>query len=442
MLSKIRHKMQGSAAIDPAPLQQFFCAHFGVPDVMHIDPFQGRPETWRLMTEHTLHVEIGSVVPNPFVFHFDPAADAEQQAMRCPLEPQSEVSRMLNDPMPPQKSWFRHPKSGEPMEPDLERACIYHIVTKHVWCSLRCRAALRVGFTHRGLNELYHLEDQRQLFSDAGAVRDGYMLVSQTPERGMDVHHEAQARAQNYCNDYFTATMALVTERNLLNCVVTVPGTVGRAARLPGFEPVPPPHEQLLVHLVGMEREKDPAADDQTLLNRVRAEWERKAEESRTLRPQHYMAVPINHVLAWGLRDPGYVEMHLGGARVESFRYRPPPGNAAGLDPNQPIVLYYLVNNITFDAMVEDFKSAWLGRVDERPLRSLYWDVVPVCQPTETPEECTGVMCARSHITYQVPPKLTPEQQDQLMPALHPRFPPCTQWRPYSALERAAMENQ
>ena len=435
--------MNQGPRVDGACLEEFLCGYFGVENVMQINPMQGMAESWRVMTEHTAVVEVGSV-PKPshgerHVFQFDPAnTDHESQAVHCMLGDSSLV-RILTDVVPTSRdTWFKHPRSGEPMEPDPERACIYEIVTRHMWSSVRCPIALRVGFQHSGLNALYGLDEQSKLVEDSGGLRNCYTTVSQTPEAGIDVHEEAHARAQNFANAHFTSTMALVTEDNLLNCTVIVPDTICRAAKFPEFAPVDPPHAQLEEFLMKKHQEQNPDASQDQLRAAVMEEWQRKAYESRDIHPTHYVAVPINHVLAWGLRDLGFIELRLH-AYVHAFKYKP-GANPYGIDPRRPIVLYYMVNNVTFDALVDDFKRSWLGRVDERPLRSLSWDLVPVIERDKyTRDQCRGVMTARSHITYMMPPRLTPQQQQQIMPALHPDFPSFRLWQPYTAMERAAM---
>lgn len=417
---------------DSAPLRAFLCGYHRVQDPSQIDPAQGRPRSFELMARpRPLGVEVGSTVDAdnpqpPRVFSFadqsnePPAQVGERLKVRLPIA----EARLLGNPLPPRSQWFCNPGTGEPMEPDLERACVYGVQTRHVWCSLTCQAALRLGFVHSGLDQLYGLDRQQQLYADAGAVRGAYMYVSATPPQGADVQEEAQPRVRNYANSYFTATMALVSERNLMNGIVEVPGPVCKAARLPRFV-VPPPSEELLEHLM---------AERQCTREAVMAEWNAKAAEAGG--PTHAYAVPVDHVLAWGLRDPMYAKLHMNGAPVETYRFRPPPNNPAGLDPRVDIILYYLVDNQTFEALLADFRRAWLGRVDVRPLNSLYWDVIPILRQGQTTAE--GVLMARSFIHYMLPPKLTPDQEAEIMPALDPAFPSCSAWVPMSQLECAA----
>jgi hypothetical protein len=135
--------------------------------------------------------------------------------------------------------------------------------------------------------------------------------------------------------------------------------------------------------------------------------------------------------------------MNLGGARVEAFRFIPSPGNGRGLKPGVAVTLYYMINNLTFDALVADFKKCWLGRVDTRPLNTLYWDMLPVINPRDLPPGTTmveGVAMARSNVTFLVPPKLTQQQVDSLVPILDPTFPSCTQWVPMTKTEPVEMK--
>lgn len=415
-------------------LSKFFCEFHKVQDPIQIDVTQGRVPTCVLLREHTIRVEVGSVITqkdqSPQILSFPvpnvnspPAQVAEQLKKRCHFHPSSVDFRVLNNPMPPQQDWFRNPNNGEPMEPDLDKVCIYHIATLHNWCSMRhFSAALRVGFTHQGLDRLYGLSKDQELFGVGGALPGAYALLTNTPPTGKDVDQVAMPISRNYANHHFISSMALVNETNLLNCIITIPTQVCEEVGFAEFRPDEKHVERIM-------------EDRKCTREQYLAEWRINVQElqKEKVLPTHYVAIPDGHVLSWGLRDGTYAMMHLNNAHVEVFRYIPSPNNGRGLQPGVPVSLYYMINNLTFDAMVIDFRKAWFQRVDMRPLRSLYWDILPIIDPRDVPEGTThleGLIMARSQITYLVPPKLTQEQINGLVPVLDPTFPECTQWLP------------
>lgn len=411
-------------------LREFFLNHFKVQDPIQIDPYQSRVPSYALMRQHTWQVEVGSVANNMRVFKFQvpdenepPHLYSERNAIRFP----SDTFRALNAPMPPKDKWFCNPATGEPMEPDLDHVAIFHITTRHVWASMKDFAMpVRVGFVHQGLDRLYGVTKLQESYAKAGVVQGAYGILHSTPKEGLDVDIVAMPMARNFANYHFTSTMALVNERNLMNCILTIPGDVCARAGFAEFLPPPDPREDLIEHVM-----RERGCTREAFLE----EWRTKMNEARAgeVRPTHYVAVPDGHVLSWGLRDVRYAVLHLGGAPVESFRFTPSAGNGRGYTPGVPVTLYYMINNLTFDAMVKDFTKSWLGRVDIRPLKSLYWDFLPMVNPKDLPpgtQQVEGVCMARSNVTYMIPPKLTQEQIDGLVPILDPSFPSSSQWLP------------
>jgi len=74
-------------------------------------------------------------------------------------------------------------------------------------------------------------------------------------------------------------------------------------------------------------------------------------------------------VLAWGFQSEDYLQSR--GYHVEQFRFMPP-----GQD-KEPIVLYFLVADVYFKKMVEEFKLMWMNKVDMRPLSSMAFEFIP-----------------------------------------------------------------
>lgn len=429
--------------MDPAlaPLEDFMLKLHGVSHPLEMDISRSMPMSFTLMTPHTAWVEMGSARDDqgqrkPLVFSLETQpeetmmAAAERLKVRCFVSPDNkETCRIIKSAMPDPSVWPKNPTTNEPMPPDLSRVSIYNIVTRHLLAALPpgTQCALRAGFVHSGLDQLYGLSAQNEAQRQGGLLVGAYTCVERTPAEGVDVNCVAMPISKHYANAQFTSTMALVTEENLLNGIVTVPPDVCRACKFPEFCDIPQPHEQL-IERVTMERNM---TREEFLIS-----WNEKMTALRkSAKPvSHYMAIPLVHVLAWELRDPIYAQARLDrSCQVQAYRFHPPEGNQMGLNPHVPIVLYYLINNVTFDEMVAEFRQRWLNKVDVRPLDSLYWDFLPLIDKEKIPagaKQATGIVEARSLITYMVPPILTPEQRKNIFPALCPDFPPCTEWTP------------
>ena len=429
--------------MDPslAPLEAFMLKLHGVSHPLEMDISRSMPMSFTLMTPHTMWLETGSVkndqgqrTPLMFGLELQPGetmmAAAERLKVRCQVSPSNTATcRILKSAVPEQSAWPKDPVSGEPMPPDLSRVSIYNIVTRNILAALPngVQCALRAGFVHKGLDQLYGLEAQAEAQRQGGLLVGAYACIDRTPTDGIDMDHVAMPMSRHYANAQFTSTMALVTEENMLNGIVAVPADVCRACKFPEFCEVAQPPEEL-VERVMMQR------------NMTRemflAMWNEKQNAYRSAQTPvtHYMAVPLVHVLAWSLRDPIYAAAHVEqSSQVRAYRFHPPEGNQMGLNPHVPIVLYYLVNNVAFDSIVAEFKERWLNKVDVRPLDSLYWDFMPVVDKEQIPagaKQAAGTVAARSYITYMVPPVLTDEQRRNIFPALCPDFPTCNDWMP------------
>jgi hypothetical protein len=416
------------------------CEHHRVSDPHKIAPFGDRPEAWQVMREVTLGVEVGSVIkkgldgegttPTPPLFQFDvsdPSANPEAQCVQCPLD-NKEWCQFLGSPLPLEP--FKHPRTGTPMASDLDRVYVHSIVTRHVWSSVPISVAGRLNYYHTGVNETQQSEEQDRVFEAAGGIRGACISIDATPQEGKDVDCSPMPKlAFGYSNQYFTATMAHITDANLMTGIVEIPHAVCVEARLPVFRGVPEPSEDILSRaLKGMSLEE--AQQKRTLVvDQFKAQWEERAPpESRV---QCFYAIPVNHVLAWALRSEDYVMRH--NLRVERFQFYPPPGNEAGLPHDQRVLLYFLLNDVTFRDIVINFRAVMMHprAVDVRPLSSIAFEFLPMLsKPPVTPlppgtKRVQGVLSMRSFLSYYVAPRLSEAQVASLAPTLHPLFPAC-----------------
>lgn len=389
---------------DTLLLARWFCQQARVYDIWQVDPRQGRTEAWTLMglEPQVLGVQTGST-KQLMRFKVHDAVNGEDQAVHCPLEVDgsSPFIRFLNSPLP---------------ELDLQHVCLLQVVTRGV-CS-----NMPIWLDHRF--DWYHTADggrreqaDRLLERHTGANRGVYLRIEATAKEGKDVNEIAVAAKdpnRGFLSLPFVATMALVTKENLLNGIVHIPRDVCLAARLPvwtGRAPMPPPHEFQ-------------GSPDQWQAVYL----ERTADEPR---PQTMYAIPINHVLAWSLRNTEYANscdltpLH--------FQFRPPAAAAAaGIDISRPVILYYLLPDLQFQRVVAGIQRDWLGKVDMRPLSSMAFDYIPECDRTlypnlkqEEPLIVEGFCVAQSYLTYLAPKRqnITAAEIATFIPTLCPGFP-------------------
>jgi hypothetical protein len=261
--------------------------------------------------------------------------------------------------------------------------------------------------------------------ADGGAIAGAYMRFGATTKEGADVE-AVPVREEidhGFLNRFAAATLALVNESNLRNGIIEIPYDVCVAAGLPVYRGPPPPPS-------------DWQGDPQVWVER----WERDTADRHRIRC--FYAVPVNHVLAWPLRNEQYAIRR----RLPSLRFQFVPPAQAGMGA-EPVLLYYLLADLHMNGVESEFRRVWMGKVDMRPLSSLSFDLIPECNRAQYPnisaetEAVAGVATVRSYITYLAPePGLTAEVISQLIPTLCPGFPEPGGWIPYDPEELTALQ--
>lgn len=398
-------------------LARFFCMHFRVSDVWKIDPRQGRTEAWTLMSRpggvgvepRTLALEVGSVLKegseqNIETFRFQLNGDARQQVVRCPLVSESPRCRFMTKPA----------SMG-----DTQHVCLLNVVTRNIWSSMPIRMVARFPFYPVGDGGKREALDR--LEAEAGAVPGAYLEFGNTPKQGQDVERlPVEERLDHgFLNRFFVASMALVTEGNLRNGVVPIPRAVCLDVGLPVFKGPPPPPSGY---------DGDPQTWNEHWLKANAGEHH----------IQMFYALPVNHVLAWGLRSEAFAAKR----KLPSLRFQfvPPPHAGMG---DKPLLLYYLVADLHFEGLVREVQRVWMGKVDMRPLSALSFELYPMCNKRDYPdlpqhvEVVGGVVALRSYLTYLAPEPGAVNDQiiAQLIPTLCPGFPEPDGWEPYSQEE-------
>lgn len=420
------------------PIALFLCKHHNVKDISEVVPFGSRVNAWECLKQVTLGIEVGSVIKSanetPHVFQFDLDAK-EEQIIKCYFDSSLPWCRFLGSPQPAEP--FRNPVTGVAMPADLDRVCAYNIVCRNIWSSVPINIAGRLNFYHKGIDELQQSEQQDSLFAAAGGVKGAFISIASTKKDGEDIEVVPMPALGFSCvNDFFTSTMALINKRNILNGIIEIPHHVCLEANLPVYRGAPDPGEAFLVgaleamtlnkdgHTTKVLSEEETMQARSTLTQQFKEKWTESTAAAQKI--HSFVAIPINHILAWPLHSEDYAAQH--GLRSEQFRFLPPGPGA------EPIVLYFLVADVFFRAMLEEFERTWLGLVDMRPLASMAFEFVPMLDrqryqniPADV-NTVQGVMALRSYVTYMAPPKLSQVTIDQLAPTLALNFPPSESW--------------
>jgi len=403
---------QGAAAAPPLRydwrvVAEFLCRWHGVADVPLINPFAKHPVcAWEIPRETTLGVqyEVGNVQPNTTV----------------PLTVRNGTGTPLGSAQP--KTPFLHPQTQTPMgDTDLERAFIYSITCRHVR-SVGVSGALRLNYYHASMAELQDTRDHDRIFEAGGSVAGAFARV-QPGEHDLDCVPMREMVFGYQCAA-FVRTMALISDANILNGLVTVPYDVCVRAQLPVWREDAAP-DPLIVDKLLRSLGLDPASEEgaQQRAEFV-AQWRedfREASKSQR-RIDHFVAVPINHVLAWAFHSEDFMRQTQ--LNVEPFGYEGEGG--------APVILYYLVANVYMDQLMGTLREYWMHKADCRPLADAGFElVVP-------PDGASGGSVAlRAYFKYMSVPPLSAATLANLAPALSPDFPPSHLW----AREEALLEN-
>ena len=429
-------------AFDPMPVVKHICGLFKVSNLYKINPFGTKIEAWELMKPVALAVETGTVMsevgsgsaapylPIKVIFH---GVSPEDQKTVCHFNNDRVRCKFLNDPQPLEP--FIHPGTGKPMTHDLSRVGLYSVISRNVASTLPVNMATRLNFIPIGLDCNEEAKTIDAIFEAGGAVRGAFASYGATADpKGITVEKVGISdTASTVVNELFYSTMALVNDSNLMNGIIHLPRDVCLAAKLPVFTGVAPvPSEDFLVNaLQGMQLEDTADARD-GITKKVQGQWASLVADKKKV--SHFVAIPINHVLAWPLRSEDYLaQMDM---RIEQLRTKVPAD--PGKPENEPIVLYYLVRNVDFESMVAEFRATWYGKVDLRPLDSIALEIIPELDEGRYPhipdhlKEIPGIFNVRTYLKFVAPPMLNPERAANtianLAPTLMPGFPECRLW--------------
>lgn len=367
------------------PIARFLCNWFRVALPAQIDPYLGRIHAHTLMKPVMLGVESVAALRGA------EGGGREGGIITVPF-----MSRMLDNPQPREKFIF----NGQPLEGDLQHACVYQIVCRHVAArQLTGPVAVRLNFYHKGVNKVQKAEKQDEFIEAGGGIKGAFFAVtpSNTNEDGRDL--ECVPLAENSCcNAWRTKTMALVNERNVENNVVHIPYEVCLQAGLPVPPAIP-----------------NGTASDFAIKFMQKIHDSAKEQGKEPIRS--FYAIPFNHVLSWPLRSQAYAE-HCG-FRVWHFQVNDK-------------LLFYLIPQPDYERLLFSFKRSQLDKVDMRPLADMAMEFVPMMSGPEA--RTSGTIKLRSYIHYMVPPLkadgtcISQQTIDNLAVTLAPSVPSPENW--------------
>lgn len=400
-------------SFDAAVIGAFLCAHHGVSDVTQIEPFGKRQYAWEVCRPTVLLVEM-----NAQGVCFDSNnPDYESQVHNAPLA-------WRGSPQP--RDPFKHPSTGEPMTVDLERVFIYNIACRNYASSVPGSVGVRLNYYHGPMAELQDTREQDEIVAAASGLRGAFAILTPTKEgESRDMTEMPMIETSfAYQNSHFIRTMALLNETNVQHGLVSIPHDVCRKARLPvWYEGVLKPSEEMINSaLHSMQATPTNAA---RMRSRYIRNFQREQHElwGKAPKSTYFVAMPINHVLAWAFQSEAY--RLSGGQRVEEFGIHHP-------QTKQWLLYYYLVPSALAEHALKTWRNNWHNKVDARPLSAVGFQLLYAahCRQAMGPPgaNVTGDVRIRANISYFAAPKLSPATIDGLAPALAIGFPPCHLW--------------
>lgn len=416
---------EGQPRFNYIPLATYLCRQNGVPDVHFIEPFRNRVPAHTIPRKTALQVN----------FKTPPGTKLSDPVVTCTVSASKTKSPQPSDP-------FVHPKLGVPMPHDMNAVCVYNVTCRHyemhwglesstppeggVDDSSKLTYGVRLNFLNEHMAVLQKTRQMHKMQAAAGTVSGAFAYFTPTPPGGKDINELPMPELDfGYQNEQFTRTMMLLNGENIKHGVVVIPYDVCVAAGLPVWKgQAPEPDERMLESMlknVKLEDPKEKQAKREELVEAFKKDFNESFEKDK--KSTFFYAVPRKHVLAWIYGSETF--MAQGGIRVEQFRFMHPTKKRSKL-------LYYLVPNATFEANVEEFKRAFLEKIDKKPLSSLGFEFVPYKIPEyaeqQDPSTIDVSIRLKAFLTYYSVPTLNAETINNLAPVLCKDFPLCHNW--------------
>jgi hypothetical protein len=138
--------------------------------------------------------------------------------------------------------------------------------------------------------------------------------------------------------------------------------------------------------------------------------YDMEKEQTVPLEIDYYVLVPPDHALAWALRCPDHLRKRQ---QIFAIDMEITPPN----EDEEKYILYYIVDNKSFDRILKETKDCFQGRIDRRPLKDLKFELLDMeGNPT------TGPVDVSIAVTYIAYPQQRP--YPPFKPTLDPNFFP------------------
>jgi hypothetical protein len=168
----------------------------------------------------------------------------EAQVITCPLDDRSHRCEFLSPEIPPIQQWFKNPFDGKdtPMRPITDIVCPYNVGFTTDWGSVPVPMAVRLGWTHKGLEKTQKVSEMDKLFEAGGAIRGACHVIPACPKEGakkggrdIKCFPMPELAFGPTCRP-FVQTMALIRSSNIRNGLIEIPRDVCIQVGLPVFK--------------------------------------------------------------------------------------------------------------------------------------------------------------------------------------------------------------
>lgn len=397
---------------DSAIVAEFLCWHHKVADPSEILPYgHGAVPAWMLGNESTVAIEYrvqGS---------FNPEKPSSEQIVEVLLPDGNGLHKSLQP-----DTLFVHPRTNTPLECDLTKVGIYQVACRAYSNSMSIPLAVAQNWQHESMAKLQGLSITEDMIEAAGGIRGAFVALDPTTDGKEEPlkSFPLPSIQGGYQNAGFVKTMMYLNETNLRNGLVQIPRAICQKAGLKvATKEIEIPEELLMQQLKSLKLEGDAEKEASVELQRQYRDQFEDLFNSENSKPiDSYYALPANHVLATAYASEAYRLSK--GHHVFRFTYKRKVNS-------DPILLYYLVPDVTMNQLIEEATEIWLGKVDTRDIASVGMKFQPLPRPkfpypTEPGVLVHGTCMLRTYYSYVAGPALNKGTIDSLAPIRSPDF--------------------
>lgn len=409
------------------------CETHGVRDLPDIHTYgRGAVEAWKLSQPKVIVVE----------HSIEGLFNKEKPVLEQVVTSLVGKARILTKSLQPDEP-FCHPRTGQPMESDLSNVSVCQVACRAYSNTTGIQVQARMNWRHETQAKLDGLDITEAAFTEAGAIQGVFTVLDPSDKEETIQSFPLPELEHGYQNGGYAQTFRYLNSTNIRNGLVVIPEDVCREAKLPIWSGPPAPSEDfLLKQLKSLKITDLTSAEAESAKKQISVDYgqqfmEQYYKDDDQAKPiTYYIAVPADHVLAWGYASDEY-RSDRGHRGVFHFTYRLTPESDA-------VLLYYLVPNVLVEHSLEELEEAILGKADVRSLNDLGMEFMPYESPPDskfgqaTPVH--GKVSLRTYYSYMSGPRLTQATIDALAPTRSPNMPPCQNWNREEMARKRALE--